>query len=116
MSVLFSPDSVFLQRFLRAAGLYKGDIDGIIGDKTEAALLEFQADSQQIANELGAFDKQSEERIRTTLLPTQRAARKFMSNAGQAGLTDGMTVRIISGSRTFAEQAILFEKYQKGGR
>jgi peptidoglycan LD-endopeptidase CwlK len=113
--ILFSPDSVFLQRFLRAAGLYKGDIDGIIGPKSNAALLEFNADSQQIAAELGTFDKRSEERIRTMLLPTQRAARKFLSSVGQTGLSDGMTVQILSGTRTFAEQTTLFEKHLQGG-
>jgi D-alanyl-D-alanine carboxypeptidase. len=113
--ILFSPDSVFLQRFLRAAGLYKGDIDGIIGPKSNAALLEFNADSQQIAAELGTFDKRSEERIRTMLLATQRAARKFLSSLGQTGLSDGMTVQILSGTRTFAEQTTLFEKHLRGG-
>jgi peptidoglycan LD-endopeptidase CwlK len=115
MTILFSPDSVFLQRFLRAAGLYKGDIDGLIGPKTTAALQEFNADSQQIADELAAFDKRSEEKIRTLLLATQRAARKFLSGVGEAGLGDGMSVQILSGTRTFAEQAILFEKHLQGG-
>jgi peptidoglycan LD-endopeptidase CwlK len=115
MPTLFSPDSVFLQRFLRTAGLYKGDMDGIIGPKTNAALLEFTADCQQIADELGTFDKRSEEKIRTMLPPTQRAARKFMSAVGQADLSDGLSVQILSGTRTFAEQSILFEKHLQGG-
>jgi lysozyme family protein len=58
MATLVPPDSVFLQRFLRAAGLYKGDIDGLIEAKTEAALLEFKADSQQIGRLLQRADHQ----------------------------------------------------------
>ncbi|MEY2499374.1 MAG: hypothetical protein QOD12_2930, partial [Verrucomicrobiota bacterium] len=37
MSTLFSPDSVFLQRFLSSGGFYKGDLDGLIGPKSRAA-------------------------------------------------------------------------------
>jgi hypothetical protein len=60
MSTLFSPDSVFLQRFLRSGGYYKGNIDGLVRPKTAAALREFEVDTQQIANEIGAFDKRTE--------------------------------------------------------
>jgi peptidoglycan L-alanyl-D-glutamate endopeptidase CwlK len=49
------------------------------------------------------------------LIPTQRAARTFMKNIAQAGLSQGFTVRILSGTRTFAEQGDLFEKHQHGG-
>ncbi|MEY2497292.1 MAG: peptidoglycan LD-endopeptidase CwlK [Verrucomicrobiota bacterium] len=115
MSTLFSPDSVFLQRFLSSGGFYKGDLDGLIGPKSRAALGEFEIDTQQIADELGSFDKRTEVNIRTMLIPTQRAARKFMKTIAQAGLSPGFTVRILSGTRTFAEQAILFEKHQHGG-
>jgi peptidoglycan LD-endopeptidase CwlK len=115
MSILFSPDSVFLQRFLSSGGYYKGDLDGLIGPKSRTALAEFETDTQQVANELGSFDKRTEAAIRTMLIPTQRAARKFMQSIGQAQLTQGFTVRILSGTRTFAEQAVLFEKHQQGG-
>lgn len=115
MSILFSPDSVFLQRFLSSGGYYKGDLDGLIGQKSTTALAEFEVDTQQVADELGTFDKRTEARIRTMLIPTQRAARKFMQTIAQAGLTQGLTVRILSGTRTFAEQAVLFQKHQQGG-
>lgn len=115
MSLLFSPDSKFLQRFLHSGGFYEGDIDGDIGPKSEGALSQFEADTQQIADELGSFDKRTEASIRTMLIPTQRAAREFMTNIAQAGLSQGLSVRILSGTRTFAEQADLFEKHQQGG-
>jgi peptidoglycan L-alanyl-D-glutamate endopeptidase CwlK len=115
MSTLFSPDSVFLQRFLSSGGYYKGDIDGLIGPKTLAALGEFDADTKQVANELGSFDKQTEASIQTMLIPTQRKAREFMKSIAAAGLSQGLSVRLLSGTRTFAQQAILFDKYQHGG-
>ncbi len=115
MSTLFSPDSKFLQRFLSSGGFYKDRIDGDVGPNTCEALGKFEADTEQVANELGSFDKRTEASIRTMLIPTQRKAREFMKNIGQAGLGQGLSVRIISGTRTFAEQAELFEKHQHGG-
>jgi peptidoglycan L-alanyl-D-glutamate endopeptidase CwlK len=44
------------------------------------------------------------------LIPTQRKAREFMKNIGQAELSEGLSVRIISGTRTFDEQDELFAK------
>ena len=108
MPLMFAPDSVFLQRFLRTGGYYKGDIDGLIGSKSLTALAEFQVDSERTADELGIFNKRSEKSIATMLLPTQRAARKFMNAVDTAGLSAGLTVRIISGSRPFDEQNKLF--------
>jgi peptidoglycan L-alanyl-D-glutamate endopeptidase CwlK len=115
MSTLFSPDSKFLQRFLSSGGFYNDDIDGDVGPKTLEAVDKFEADTEQVANELGSFDTRTEKSIRTMLVPTQRKAREFMKNATQAGLSQGLTVRILSGTRTFAEQAELFEKHQHGG-
>lgn len=108
MAVLFAPDSVFLQRFLRAGGFYKHDIDGLVGPLTKAALELFDTDTVNVRNELGALDQRTETTIRTMLLPTQRAARKFMAASGGAGLSAGLTVRLISGTRTFAQQEELF--------
>ena len=115
MSTLFSPDSKFLQRFLSSGGFYKDRIDGDVGPNTREALGKFEADTEQVANELGSFDKRTEASIQTMLIPTQRKAREFMKNIGQAGLGQGLSVRILSGTRTFAEQAELFEKHQHGG-
>jgi peptidoglycan L-alanyl-D-glutamate endopeptidase CwlK len=108
MSTLFSADSRFLQRFLSSGAYYKEDIDGDVGPKTLEALGQFEADTEQVASELGSFDKRTEASIRTMLIPTQRKARDFMKNIGQAGLSQGLTVRILSGTRTFDEQNELY--------
>jgi peptidoglycan LD-endopeptidase CwlK len=115
MSTLFSPDSTFLQRFLSSGGFYEDRIDGDVGPNTLEALSKFETETQEVANDLGTFDKRTEASIRTMLPPTQRKAREFMKNIGQAGLSQGFSVRILSGTRTFAEQAELFEKHQHGG-
>ena len=108
MSTLFSPDSKFLQRFLSSGGFYKGDIDGDVGSGTKAALGEFESQTEQVANDVGSFDKTTESKIGTMLIPTQRKAREFMKNISQANVSQGLSVRIISGTRTFDEQDELF--------
>jgi len=108
MPILFAPDSVFLQRFLRVGGFYKHDIDGLVGPQSRAALVLFETDTANVRGELGSFDKRSEGTIATMLIPTQRAARKFMTAAGGAGLSAGLSARLISGTRTFAEQDEIF--------
>lgn len=108
MAFLFAPDSVFLQRFLRAGGYYKHDIDGLIGEMSRAALLLFENDTASSRGELGTFDKRTEATIGTMLVATQRAARKFMQATSSAGLSAGFTARLISGTRTFAQQDELF--------
>ena len=108
MAILFAPDSVFLQRFLRAGGYYRHDIDGLLGPLSRAALELFEADGANVRSELGAFDKRTESTLATMLVPTQRAARKFMAATGGAGLTSGLSARLISGTRTFAEQDRLY--------
>ena len=114
MSTLFSPDSKFLQRFLSSGGYYNDDIDGDVGPKTLEAVGKFEADTEQVANELGSFDKRTEKSIRTMLIPTQRKAREFMKDIGQAGLSQGLTVRILSGTRTFDEQNELYAQGRTG--
>lgn len=108
MAILFDPDSVFLQRFLRCGGFYKHDVDGLVGPLTKQALALFEADTLNVRNELGAFDKRTEGTIATMLVGTQRAARKFMAATVNAGLSAGLSVRLISGTRTFAQQDALF--------
>ncbi len=109
MTLLFSPDSVFLQRFLTCGGYYKGDLDGLVGPKTMAALQEFQADTARVADELGKFEPRTEDNIGRLLPGTQRSARKFMSAALKKGvLSDGLIPKIISGTRTYAEQNDIF--------
>ena len=103
---LFENDIVFLQRFLKLAGFYKATIDGKWGPKTDAAVNALDAISTQISVELGRFDPRSERNLVTLQPAAQRAARRFMRRAVDAGFN----VRILSGTRSYAEQDALFEQ------
>ncbi len=105
MSKVLSADDVrFQQRFLKSGGFYKDIIDGDWGPNTDAALDAFIAETERLKNELGAFDKRSEDNIATLQIPAQRLARLLLKTV-QA---EGMDVRIISGNRTYAEQDLLY--------
>lgn len=107
---MFGDDVLFLQRFLKSAGLYAGKLDGIHGPKTDAAVQAFEAGSRQLASTLGDFDLRSESRIFTLHLKGQEYARKYL----KAVRDSGIDVRIISGTRTYAEQDVLFRKGRFG--
>ena len=109
---LFADDIRFYQRVLKIAGLYTDEVDGKWGPNTDAADKAFTAQYESIRNELGAFDPRSEGNIRTLLPVAQRAAREFLARAA-AGMP-GHEVRILSGTRTYAEQDQLFAKGRNG--
>ena len=103
-------DVLFLQRLLKAEGLYNGKLDGIWGPLTEAASNEFEEKSKQIKEEIASFDSRTEAHIRTLLLKAQREARVFMKKVLDAGIN----AKIISGTRTYAEQNNLFRQGRFG--
>lgn len=97
-------DVKFRQRFLACAGFTPGRIDGYWGPRTEAAEQEFLASSARLKKELGSFDARSEANIATLLPPAQIAARRLLAAAAKLPFT----VRVISGTRSYAEQDRLF--------
>lgn len=101
---LFEDDVLFLQRLLKSAGFYLAKLDGDWGPKTDAAVAAFDARFREIRDELGEFDARSEGNIHTLHPRAQEAARQFLRRVQDAG----MTVRILSGTRTYAEQNALF--------
>lgn len=107
---LFEDDVIFLQRLLKSATLYSGRIDGIWGPKTDSAVIAFETGSQELAAALGTFDPRTERNIQTLHLKAQRAARTFL----RAVLDAGINARIISGTRTYAQQNQLYRKGRFG--
>ena len=103
-------DVLFFQGLLKAEGLYNGKLDGIWGPLTEAASNEFEEKSKQIKKEIASFDSRTEAHIRTLLLKAQREARVFMKKVLDAGIN----AKIISGTRTYAEQNNLFRQGRFG--
>jgi peptidoglycan L-alanyl-D-glutamate endopeptidase CwlK len=102
----YKADPTFWQRFLKCAGFYRDNIDGDFGPNSTKAALEFEQASLKIAREDGSFDKRSEANIQTLLPSAQRKARQFM----KAVLANGITIKLISGTRTFREQDKLYEQ------
>ena len=111
MSLVLSKDDIlFSQRFLKASGFYRGKLDGIWGEKTDAAIEAFDAETARIARTYGAMDSRSELQIATLQPRAQENARIFLRNLKDAGIE----ARIISGTRTYAQQELLYRKGRFG--
>jgi peptidoglycan L-alanyl-D-glutamate endopeptidase CwlK len=102
----YKADPTFWQRFLKCAGFYADVIDGDFGPNSTKAALEFEHASLEIARQDSGFDERSESNIQTLLPAAQRKARQFM----KAVLAGGITIKLISGTRTFREQDKLYEQ------
>jgi len=120
---LFADDVLFFQRLLKSEGLYTKELDGIWGPFTEKAANDFEALSNLLQKDIMAFDFRTEKNIRTLALSAQKQARIFMKKV----LAAEIKAKIISGSRTYAEQNKLFRQgrygnpgpivtYARGGR
>jgi peptidoglycan L-alanyl-D-glutamate endopeptidase CwlK len=107
-SPLFTADVLFSQRLLASAGLYAGNLDGDFGPVTAHAEAAFDALFTQYQMKYGIFDRRSEVNISTLLPKMQIAARRLMGLA-RASFKVG-TIQILSGTRSYAEQDVLFAK------
>lgn len=103
-------DGRFWQRLLTFAGYKPGEVDGIVGRKTKAAAAQWAEDAQRIKETYGSFDERSERNIATLTPATQRAARIWLALAKDLCQAEGYDVRIICGTRTYAEQDALYAK------
>lgn len=108
---LFKEDVLFFQRFLSCCGLYSDTLDGIYGEDTSRGEVEFDSLCDQIAAETGtSFDSRSEAKIRSLQVKVQPLARRSL----KALLDSGRDARIISGTRSYAEQDALFRQGRFG--
>lgn len=96
-------DVRFRQRMLSCAGFYTDEIDGRWGVKTDAADKAFHAEYVRLQSVGGTFDPRTEAVIVTLLPKAQAKAREFMRVAGP-------TCKLLSGTRTYAEQDRLFSQ------
>jgi peptidoglycan L-alanyl-D-glutamate endopeptidase CwlK len=101
-------DVRYWQRLLRAEGLYAGAIDGIRGPKQRAAEAEWQRRAEAHRAALGSFDARSEANMATLTPSAQRVARQWLSKARVEAEKLGVVVRIICGTRSYAEQEALY--------
>jgi peptidoglycan LD-endopeptidase CwlK len=109
-AVLFANDVQFLQRLLRAEGLYRAEPNGVWNAATEEAFSAFDARSRALQEELGSFDLRSERAIQSLALRAQREARLSLRRLAEKNIR----ARIISGTRTYAEQNALFRQGRFG--
>lgn len=107
---LLTQDVLYYQRFLTANGFNTKGLDGAWGKNTNAADAAFVTQSKAIADEYGTFDARSEGNILTLAPKVQILARKFLKILTEAG----KDVRIISGTRTYAEQDALYRQGRNG--
>jgi peptidoglycan L-alanyl-D-glutamate endopeptidase CwlK len=100
---LFKTDILFLQRVLASSGFYTGPLDGKWSAKVDSAEEAFLAEGEKIKTNLGEFDPRTETNITSLVPAAQIKARQFMNAVKGRPLT----YRIISGTRTYAEQDAL---------
>lgn len=110
---LSKEDVLFRQRLLSCCGFYTDRLDGVWGPNTNAADQSFFARSAAIAAAEGTFDARSEGNIATLHCDAQEAARRSL-RAIRAALAADTDVRIISGTRTYAQQDALFRQGRFG--
>ncbi len=75
-----------------------------MGPSTNKADADFTTQSASIAEQLGRFDARSESNLVTLLPVAQKQARLFLLQCQSTGFD----VRIVSGTRTYAEQEVLY--------
>lgn len=105
-SPLFKTDILFIQRLLSSSGLYTGKLDGKYSPLLQLAEDKFDTLFVTSAKKYGIFDTRSEGVMQTLMPKAQDAARQFMQLAAKAPFT----VKLLSGTRTYAEQNVLFTK------
>ncbi|QLC26661.1 M15 family metallopeptidase [Parasphingopyxis algicola] len=99
-------DKLFRQRLLSCSDFYTDTLDGIWGPNSRAADQAFERKSAAIAAAEGTFDPRSEKNISGLRPDAQELARKSL----MAVRTAGIDARIISGTRTYAEQDELYRQ------
>jgi peptidoglycan L-alanyl-D-glutamate endopeptidase CwlK len=107
---LFENDILFSQRLLSCCGLYDGDLDGKWGPITDAADQAFYSKCDVIAANTGTFDGRTEANIRTLMTEVQALCRASLAHIRASGLD----ARVISGTRTYAEQTALYRQGRFG--
>lgn len=99
------------QRELKLAGLYNGRIDGIDGPKTTAGWAQWQELAKRSRDTFGALDERTEKNLATVLPELQRSLREWMVKRVQPWAAKrNLAVRIICGTRSYAEQDALYEQ------
>lgn len=103
----------YWQRLLRVAGYYNSAIDGLAGRKTRSGSELWFMDAEHWKLEIGTFDDRTERNLSTLLPEAQKAARQWFRLAAAEAESQGYEVKIICGTRTYAEQDNLYRQRPK---
>lgn len=103
-------DTAFWQRLLRLGGYNPGEIDGIRGKKTMAAEELWNNDAREYKRDFGEYDERTESNLATLIPEAQKAIRQWLGNAQSRAAMSGLTIKIIDGTRSYAEQDKLYNK------
>ncbi|MGN0869461.1 MAG: M15 family metallopeptidase [Akkermansia sp.] len=103
-------DTSYWQRLLRLGGYYTGKIDGIRGNLQRTAETRWTAEATAAAEQHGTFDTRTETNLATLLPEAQAATRAWFNRAQQHLAARGLDLRIICGTRSYAEQDKLYAK------
>ena len=111
-------DTRYWQRLLRLAGYYTGKIDGIRGPLQRAAEQAWNDAAEQAIRTYGELDARTEQNIATLIPAAQAAARQWMKLALPLAEKLNVQVKIICGTRSYAEQTALYAqgRTKKGTR
>jgi peptidoglycan LD-endopeptidase CwlK len=116
MSVRLFPDDLrFEQRLLKSAGFYVGKIDGKYGLMTMAAEDRAEQEYLELRKLWGTYDARSEKNIATLLPKMQVKARQILKMAADREKAGAPKCVILSGTRTYAEQNVLYAKGRTAG-
>ncbi|MBR5879474.1 MAG: hypothetical protein IKY91_07940, partial [Akkermansia sp.] len=94
---------------MNLAGYNAGAVDGIAGPKTQAAQDKWETTHKELAD-IKSFDSRTETNLQTLLPQFCAAARAWLTLAIPAAERLGYTLKVICGTRDYAEQNQLYSK------
>lgn len=106
-------DTEYWQRLLRLGGYNPGAIDGIEGKNTRAAAARWAQDAEEYKRRCGVYDERTEGVLETLIPAAQKKLREWMQLAQEQATRDGLVVKLIDGTRSYAEQNKLYAKKPK---
>jgi peptidoglycan L-alanyl-D-glutamate endopeptidase CwlK len=108
-------DPLFAKRILGTAGFYKGPLSPQWDSKVEQAAMEAVNSYRETRQKYGPLDSRSEAAIITLHPNAQAAARQVINqmNAEFAKEGNGLTAKVLWGTRTYAQQNALFNQRPK---
>ncbi len=111
MNEVLLKDTKYLQRLLNFSGYNCGTVDGIRGAKTNKAVEQWLLDEDKYIKRYGTLDERSEKNLQTLIPFLQRDIRRWFKEKVTPWMqSNNVTVKIICGTRTYAEQDALYAK------